>query len=134
MKHSVKALSTLLIIPFLCSCNSGTILVSDKTTAVAAVSNLKPTEIYFSCQKCEGVSIYSFNVKEGQSKIIKTDVSVDSGSLSFVLTNNDKEEVYKETFTVKANFEIPLENYGKYRIEINHEQFKGSYRLNWENK
>ena len=131
MKHTFKALSTLLIIPLLSSCGGGTILVSDKTTAVAAISNLKPTEIYFSCQKCEGASIYSFEVKETYSKTIKTEISVDSGGLSFVITNSNKEEVYKDSFTVKANFEIPLENYGKYRIEINHEQFRGSYRLNW---
>ena len=135
MKTPIRQLSILLLTPFLFGCiNSGTALVSDKSTAVASVSNLKPAEIYFSCQRCEGITIYSFNIKEGQSPTVKADVTVESGSLTFTITDSNKETLFSEQHTAKANFDIRLENYGKYRIEITHEKFKGSYRLNWEKK
>ena len=127
----VRRLSTLLVLPFLTGCVSSTMLVSDNTTAVAVVSNVTATEISFSCKKADGTTIYSFNIKESNSTSIKTDVTIDAGSLSFKITDSDKVEMYNETLDSSRNYEINVEKPGKYRIEIKHTQFQGKYKLNW---
>ena len=127
----VRRLSTLLVLPFLTGCVSSTMLVSDNTTAVAVVSNMTATEISFSCKKADGTTIYSFNINESNSTSIKTDVTIDAGSLSFKITDSDKVEMYNETLEESRNYEINVEKPGKYRIEIKHTQFQGKYKLNW---
>ena len=82
----VRRLSTLLVLPFLTGCVSSTMLVSDNTTAIAVVSNMTATEISFSSKKAEGTTIYSFNIKESNSTYIKTDVTVEAGTVSFIIT------------------------------------------------
>ena len=106
-------------------------LVSDNTTAVAVVSNVTATEISFSCKKAEGTTIYSFNIKESNSTYIKTNVTVEAGTVSFIITDSDKLEMYNETLDSSRNYEITMGKPGKYRIEINHKQFQGKYKLNW---
>ena len=128
----IKKLSALIFVPFLASCVAGdTMLVSDKTTAIGSVSNMTSTELSFSFQKCDGVSIYSFKIKEENSTSIKTSVTVESGSISFKITDSDKVEVYNEKLEESKKYEINVEKPGKYRIEITHNQFKGKYKLNW---
>ena len=127
----VRRLSTLLVLPFLTGCVSSTMLVSDNTTAVAVVSNMTATEISFSCKKAEGTTIYSFNIKESNSTYIKTDVTVEAGTVSFIITDSEKLEMYNETLDSSRNYEITMGKPGKYRIEINHKQFQGKYKLNW---
>ena len=131
MNLTVRKLSILLAIPFLSACVNGVSVVSDNTTSVAAVSNMTSTSISFSCQKCAGTKTYSFNIKEEMSTTIKADVTIDDGSLTFTIKNADKEEIYSEKLNASANYEIPLNSTGKYQITINHDQFKGSYKLNW---
>ena len=126
-----RRLSTLLALPFLAGCTNGTMLVSDNTTAVAVVSNMSATEISFSCKKCEGTTVYSFIIKENNSTSIKTNVTLDAGTLSFKITDSDKAEMYNETLEESKNYEINMEKPGKYRIEIKHSQFQGKYKLNW---
>lgn len=128
----IKKLSTLIFLPFLASCVAGdTMLVSDKTTAIGSVSNMTSTELSFSFQKCDGVSIYSFKIKEENSTSIKTSVTVEEGTVAFKITDSDKVEMYNETLEESKNYEINVEKPGKYRIEITHNQFKGKYKLNW---
>ena len=126
MKSVVRKLLPLAFIPFLSACAGSTIIVSNNTTSIMSVSNMSGSEIYFSCKSCKGEIVYQISVGETQSLSIKTDVKIDGGTVTFTVT--------EQGITDNSNFEIPLKDYGKHRVKINHDGFKGSYRLNWSKK
>lgn len=132
MKIVSRFFASLISLPLLASCiASGVYVVSDKTTSIASISNIKTTEIYYKCQKSQGDIIYALVIKDNQSTTIKSNVVVEEGSLSLKVTNSDKVEIYNSTLTEPLEYEIPLEKTGKYRLEISHQSFKGSYKFNW---
>ena len=132
MKPLSKVIIPLLSLPLLASCTlSGVYVISDKTSSIASISNIKTTEIYFKCQKCEGDIIYGLTIKDNQSTTMKTNIIVEEGTLSFKILNNDKTEIYAAELTNPLEYEIPLEKTGKYRLEISHHSYRGSYKFNW---
>ena len=135
MKNNIFRLSTLLMVPLLTACVFGdTKVVSDNTTAIMSTSNMTSTSISFSCQKCDGVIIYSINVKEENEKAISCNLDLSSGALTIVVKDSEGVELYNNSLNESVNYDIPLESYGKHRIELTHNEFKGSYRLSWAKK
>lgn len=133
MKNIIKSIP-LLIVPFLVGCTGSTMVVKDNTTAIASLSNVNSTSISFSCQKCVGDITYRINVKENQSLDIVTSVKVTTGSVSFLVTDSDANEIFNQTISEDSDFTISLKDYGKHLIKIDHDNFKGSYKLDWSKK
>lgn len=123
------------MIPLLTSCIFGdTKIVYEKTTALMSTSNMTATSISFSCQKCDGEVAYSINVKESNELAISCNIDLTGGSLALVVKDSDGVELFNNIHNEAANYDIPLEKYGKHRIEITYTEFKGSYRLSWAKK
>ena len=62
MKNIIKKALPLTVISFLSACTGSTMVVSDNSISLMAVTNMSSTEIYFSCKSCKGEIIYQFNV------------------------------------------------------------------------
>lgn len=131
MKSIIKRTLPLLFIPFLAGCVSSTMVVSDKTTSVASIQNMKAAEIYFSCQKCVGEIQYRISVKESNSLTITNTVNITEGTVEFTVKDANGNELFQEEVAETKTLFIALAEYGKHAITINHTDFKGNYRLNW---
>lgn len=131
MRKPLVLLLTSISLFSLTGCVKGIKVVSDHTTGIMVVSNNKPYEIYYSCKKCDGTIIYKIDVNENYSTDLKANVNVDSGAFSMKITNEEGLELYNDSLTSSLEFVVPLAQYGSYRLELGHDAFKGSYRLNW---
>ncbi len=136
MKTSALKLTTLFMIPFLTACTGGTMVLEDHLSSFMSVSNMSGTEIYYSVKKSNGYIIYLINVKEEHALNIHGEVKLEEGSLEFVFYKyeSDDQSFNYAKATGDLDFDIPLTETGKYKIKITHEDFKGSYRLNWAKK
>ena len=132
MKPLSKVIIPLLTLPLITGCvASGVYVISDKASSIASISNIKTTEIYYKCQKCDGDIIYGLTIKDNQSTTMKANIIVEEGTLSFKILSSDKTEIYAVELTNPLEYEIPLEKAGKYRLEVSHHSFRGSYKFNW---
>ena len=133
-KKSLKP-SILLMLPFLTGCAiGGTRVISDNTTAFFSTTNLTGSSIYFSCQKCNGETVYEIKVKENTELNIYGTAKIDSGSLTFLVTDvSEEQKYYQNVFEEGRDYQIPVPEYGKYHISITYNDFKGSYKLTWNN-
>ena len=133
MNTRITKLLPFIFAPMLIGCAGSTMVISDKTTSLVSSTNMTGTSISFSCQKSNGEIIYQIVVSEKTALTISSDVKLSEGSVTFTVTYGD-EQIYDGSISESANFEIPLKEYGKHRIKINHTNFKGSYALNWAKK
>ena len=134
MTNIIKKTLPVFLIPLLAGCVNSARVVSNNTTAIASIQNTSATEIYFSCEKCQGNTTYQFFVTEKNELSVASEVTVAGGSVAFVITDPNNKELYNETLTESANFSIPLETYGKHKLKVVYEAFKGKYKLNWAKK
>ena len=129
MKY-LKVLLPILLIPTLTGCG-GSMLDDSKCTSFGAVSSVTSTAISYSVQKADGTLVYSINVKESHALEIKASVELDKGAITVGLKNKDGEEKYKEIIIETTNFSIPIETYGKYKITVICDDFKGKFAFSW---
>ena len=134
MKANILKLMPMCFICAISACNGSVMIVEDHLTSIFSTTNMTSTSLYFSASKSNGYIVYAINVKEGQSLSIKCNATIDLGALTFDVTKQDEEEAFfHKIVTDNLDFEIPLQEYGKYKIKVIHDEFKGSYCLNWAN-
>ena len=134
MKKVWKLLAPLMVAVTLRGCTGGTTVIKDEVSSVGSVSNVTSTKIQFSTQKAKGLIVYQINVKEGQSLVISSSVKVSEGSISVKITDLEGFPVYSDVILSSSDYEITLQNYAKYKFQINHDSFKGSYSFSWAAK
>ena len=132
MKH-LRLLLPLLTIPMLVACGD-TKVDNLKLTSLAGVDRTTSTSIYYSTKKAQGIAVYTINVKETRSLDITSSVKVDGGTLGILVKNSSGDEVYNVTLDESLDFVIPLQDYGKYKINIQCESFAGSFSFDWSKK
>ena len=132
MKNVFRRLLPLMVAPLLASCSFGTtkILKQDLTT-IMSTSNMTSTEIYLSCQKANGYIIYQILLSENTANKITADVKVNSGTVTFTVSTMEDRELYSQPLTSDNVFTMNLFDLGNFKVRIDHEDFKGSYKLNW---
>lgn len=132
MKNVFRRLLPLMVAPLLMSCVTGTTkVIKDNTTTIMSTSNVSSTEIYLSCQQANGDITYQILLSEKTSLTINGEANLSSGTVSFLVSEMDDKELYSLAIDTNQNFSFPLEKEGNYKIKINHQNFKGSYKLNW---
>lgn len=131
MNKSLRKLPILLMTPFLLGCEGTTTIISSMAVMMGAVTKTTSTSISFSCQKASGDITYRINISEKNSTTIKCKTEIIYGALTMTITNSLGQEKYKEILIDDLEFEIPLEETGKYKILVHHDDFKGSYNLDW---
>ena len=129
-----KVLLPLLIAPMLIGCKFDTKIISDKSVSIAGVSNLTATQIMFSCKKCEGEIIYRITVTEECALNLNFDVEIGNGSVTYTVLDNGGAELATQEVSKSMTFDVPLTEYAKYKIKINHSDFKGKYTIDWSKK
>lgn len=132
MKH-LRLLLPLLTIPMLVACGD-TKVDNLKLTSIAAVDRTTSTSIYYSCKKAQGTAVYTINVKESRSLDITSSVVLTGGTLGIIVKNSGGDEVYNAALDESLDFVISLEEYGKYKINIQCESFVGSFSFDWSKK
>ena len=133
MKINLLKLSSLFMIPALTGCGiGGTRVVFDHTTSIMSTSNVTGSSISFSCQKCNGEIVYEIKVKENTDLNIYGNAKINLGALTITVKDESEEEQYYQDIIIDdLEFQITLPEAGKYHISIIHDDFKGSYKLNW---
>ena len=133
MKTNFLKLSALFMIPVLTGCGLGGIrVISDHTTAIMSSSNISGSSISFSCQKCNGEIVYEIKVKENTDLNIYGNAKINLGALTITVKDESEEEQYYQDIIVDdMDFQIALPEPGKFHLSIIHDDFKGSYKLNW---
>ena len=133
MKINLLKLSSLFMIPALTGCGiGGTRVVFDRTTSIMSTSNVTGSSISFSCQKCNGEIVYEIKVKENTDLNIYGNAKLNLGALTITVKDElEEEQYYQDIIIDDLEFQITLPEAGKYHISIIHDDFKGSYKLNW---
>ena len=128
---TLKILFPLILIPTLIGCGGGTTLIQSTSISVGQVSTTKSDYISYSCVKCDGTLTYRLTVKESQALEIKSTAKIEKGALTVTLINAKDEEKYKQIIVEDLNYIIPLEEYGKYKISVVCDDFKGNFTFSW---
>ena len=131
MKHSLIKLMPLAALPLLVACGGTVSIVSENCTAIGAISNMTSTSISYSVAKCNGKIKYRITVTEKNALNINASFTVKEGSIKILVSDANEAALYEGTITEDTNFDVPLKEYGKHFITLEHDQFKGSYKLNW---
>ena len=88
--------------------------------------------ISFSCQKCNGEIVYEIKVKENTDLNIFGNAKINLGALTITVKDElEEEQYYQDIIVDDFDFQITLPESKKYHISIIHDDFKGSYKLNW---
>ena len=131
MKSIIKKTLLVMMTPILCSCVGSTMVVYDHANRIGSVMSTTSTKISLSCQKCNGETLYQLVVKESVSLAINANISLEDGALLITVMDANKDLIFENTYKEDANFEVPLKEYGKQFIKINHSDFKGKYTFTW---
>ena len=132
MKSNIFKLFPLMLVPFLVACDGGGLVVLyDKTTSIMSTSTTTGSKIYLSTQKTNGDIMYKATIDENKSLTISTDVKVQMGAITLSILSMEDEQLFQEIVVDDMNFDFTLSDYGDYKINIIHDDFKGSYTIKW---
>lgn len=132
MKSNVLKLFPLMLVPFLAACDGGGLVVLyDNTVSFMSSSTTTGSKIYLSTQKTNGDIMYKATIDEKKSLTINADVKLQAGAITISIFSMEDEKLFQEIVIEDMNFDIPLNDYGDYKINIIHDDFKGSYTIKW---
>ena len=103
-------------------------------TATMCVRSETEYKVSLSCETFNGSATYKIKTDEDHAKNIHYEITVEEGTLTVEIQDNDGNQLYKDVFT-------PTErpdgdnyygvSYGKYKIKVIADGFKGSYLFDW---
>jgi sulfate adenylyltransferase subunit 1 (EFTu-like GTPase family) len=81
-----------------------------------------------------GIERKTIHASAGETLTLDYDVDVEKGALALRLRNSDSELLWEQTFDANAedSVEIPLERGGRYLLQIEGRETRGSFDLAWE--
>ena len=130
MKH-IRTLPLLLIAPMLMGCKGGTFIIAEKMVSFNSVSTMTNKGISYSFKKCNGYVIFRINLLEDKEPTLQNFVTVEEGTVTITVMNMDDEVLSTKELTESLDFETPLKETGKYKLKLEHVDFKGSYKIKW---
>ena len=132
MKNNIFKLFPLMLVPFLVACDGGgLVILYDNTVSFMSSSTTTGSKIYLSTQKTNGDIMYKATIDEKKSLTINADVKVTLGAITLTIFSIEDEQLFQEIVVDDMNFDFTLSDYGDYKINIIHDDFKGSYTIKW---
>lgn len=131
MKKLAVVLSVLLLAIIFVSCATSATFTG---TRIGCVSNQESYKVSLSCHSFNGTATYKIKTDEDHARNIHYDITVEEGTLIVEIQDNDGNQLYKDTFTPDSQ---PEQNhcygvgYGKYKIMLTADEFRGSYVFDW---
>lgn len=127
----IKTLPLLLIAPMLSACKGGTFIIAENMQAFNSVSTMTSKGVSYSFKKCNGYVIFRINLLEDKEPTLQNSVTVEEGTVTITVMNMDDEVLSSKELTESLDFETPLKETGKYKLKLEHVDFKGSYKIKW---
>ena len=132
MKRNILKLVPFLLLPFMNACAPTPTMTEEDCTSVGAVFKSSSSEFSYTCESCEGKIIYKFKLIRGQSSlVIKVTTKVKSGSLYFLLEDDNVKNYYAGSINDYDEFTIAVAEFRTHVLTVTHTDFKGYYRFNW---
>lgn len=138
MKKLIIVISILLIAVLFVACNATSVRFTGKRVGCVRSENEK--DFSLSCESFNGTATYTITLSEETGNIIEYAIEYQEGKLTIEFINPKNEVLY--TREVERNIKDiqGIYNakdfaalYGKCKIKITAENFKGSYKFNWDN-
>ncbi len=139
MKKLTILISVLLLAVVFVSCT--TTSVSFKGTRVGCVRTEGKYNFSLSCESFDGEAVYTINLDEEHGSIVGWDVTVWEGTLKMECRDSNDHLVAIRSYSVPEYSTAPsakfydqasILEYGKCKIKIVAEGFKGEYSFNWD--
>lgn len=131
MKTKHLILPTLLLTLGLTLTGCDKVITHTNVALVDIVSEDTDHSLKGNCKVMTTKKSKTVTIPDGEAFEVRFDLTIDEGSLSFILTDMDGEEVYNETLEETKDFSVPLENSGKYQLAIQSEKLSGTYDISW---
>ena len=132
MKKLAIIVPILLLALIFVSCSTSVTFTGVRTMCVRSETKYK---VSLSCETFNGTATYNIKTDEDHAKSIHYDINVEDGTLTVEIEDNKGEQLYKDVFTPGAEpheyHYYGLTDYGKYKIKITADGFKGSYAFDW---
>ena len=132
MKNYLKIIPVLLAVPFLLSCRNSTYVSKLMTYELGSTTKMGSGYISYSCQKADGSATYHFTIKDNQSLIMTAKYTVELGALTITALDNDGTELHHSIIVEDGEEQISFPDYGSYKIRVDYDEFKGTYRMDWK--
>ena len=140
MKKLTIIISVLLLAVVFVSCT--TTSVSFKGTRVGCVRTEGKYNFSLSCESFDGEAVYTINLDEEHGKIVGWNVTVWEGTLKIECRDSKDNLVATRSYYIPEYYsnepgvmfydQASFEEYGKCKIKIVAEGFKGDYSFNWD--
>ena len=132
MKKLAIIVPILLLALIFVSCSTSVTFTGVRTMCVRSETKYK---VSLSCETFNGTATYKIKTDEDHARAIHYDINVEDGTLTVEIEDNKGEQLYKDVFTPGVfedkKHRYSLDDYGKYKIKITADGFKGSYAFDW---
>ncbi len=125
MKKVHLTLILIILAITLCGCSFSSNF-SFNMTEINSQNGMKASYTRFSGNKKA-----TFEVKSGETKKVNVSVVTDKGELSIKITNEDGKTFYQGDEMSTSDFDVILDEEGKYTVNVQADKHSGSYNINW---
>ena len=132
MKNYLKIIPVFLAVPFLLSCRNSTYVSKLMTYELGSTTKMGSGYISYSCQKADGSATYHFTIKDSQSLEMTVKYTVELGALTVTALDKDGTEIHHSIIVEDTEEQISFPDYGSYKIRVDLDEFKGTYRMDWK--
>ena len=129
MKNVLKLFIPLMAIT-LVSCGGKPTYVTSGSSLIAK-RTLTSTSIYYSCEKDNRDTTYTFTVKSSHAEALTCEYHVDIGAITMSLADDTGNVMYADIIVEDMNYTIPFKGAGKYKLKVHTDDFKGTYLFKW---
>lgn len=132
MKNYLRIILIFLSIPFVTSCRNSTYVSKVMTYEFNSSTKMGDGYISYSCDKADGSATYHFTIKDSQSLEMTVKYTVELGALTVTALDKDGAKIHHSIIVEDTEEQISFPDYGSYKIRVDLDEFKGTYRMDWK--